>query len=121
MGHKNRSMPRSSPGRLYLVGFTDGRIKVGRACHVEHRIKSYMSQHRDAFLWAHIFGGPSSADAEQLAVLMLAQRAVRQGRSEYFKGLEKTTAISICRQAIAAQLDESKAATACAQALKLEA
>lgn len=59
-----------------------------------------MAQHRDAFVWAHIFANSGSGAAEARAIRLLSLEAERLGRSESFIGIDKQRAIYLCRAAV---------------------
>ena len=92
---------------LYLVGCSDGSIKVGRTKDPTSRIRCHRSRLREKFAWAHLFchktGG---AEMRAMGQLSIAGGHRPTKRGETFLGLSKATALSACRIAIAAHAEE---------------
>jgi hypothetical protein len=82
---------------LYLVGYQDGRIKVGRTNQAQRRLR----QHRAAkdYAWGHMFG-PDTGDYESACKAAMKKVGQQIGRTEVFTGLDKTQAKAICRAVI---------------------
>jgi hypothetical protein len=99
----------SPTDRLYLVGYADGVIKVGRTRSMRQRLRALAHQRFGKIVWYHIFP-PRSGMQEYLAVCSMKAVGQRQGNSERFVGLTKEQAITICRSLISERLrSESEA------------
>lgn len=95
---------------LYAVGFADGSVKIGRATRPRDRMFSYWRDHRgSAVTWMHVFGRISerhvAIETERAALKGCAACSARINRTEYFRGLDKATALACVRAAYAATLN----------------
>lgn len=84
-------------GVLYLIGFKDGGIKIGRSKSPRERLQLHRQKFGDEIAWVHVFANASAGTAEGDLKKKLAGIGSRVGRTEMFYGIPKATCISVCR------------------------
>lgn len=90
---------------VYLIGLTDGTIKVGQSYHVRQRLRKHRADHQHGFAWSHVFAGYGAADGRKIearAIRAMEQAGQRRGRTEMFTGIERAQAIALIRAEIGA-------------------
>lgn len=101
-------LPEHSAGHyLYLIAAADGQIKVGHTRRLRDRLMNHRRTLGGAVAWCHaIPAGTKGAawSAELDCIRHLAANGERIGRTEWFSGIDKATAIVAARAAVAAHL-----------------
>ncbi len=101
--------PRLKAGEccIYLLGLTDGRVKVGRTQSPRKRVLLHRRHNGAIGLsieWAHFFGPyfgvPRSYWLEEQCRVELRKVGRQIGRTEVYTGVNKPGAIAACRVAI---------------------
>lgn len=89
---------------LYAMGFKGGVTKIGRTCHPRSRLAQHWSKSNGAVEWVHLFASGthySSYLAESRACDLAGKKAERVLKTEWFRGLSRTDALSAVREAYA--------------------
>lgn len=111
----NCLFPRHRNGDVYwhyLIGFTDGRIKIGMTGNPRLRLTSHKTAHGNSIAWVHLFGARAikrymARRGEEWALdAFVAAGAARIGRTEVVTGISKDDAIKAARRAFSDQAED---------------
>jgi hypothetical protein len=85
---------------IYLVGLTDGSIRVGKSADPWNRLMGHRSRWRGQIAWCHL--GPRACrgfafDLERALIAEYARLGTRISRSERFDGIDRATALLALR------------------------